>query len=236
MKKILASSSGLEPNSASGAKGRARTILSCFALICVSLLGCCNLGCAQQSKPAQAEYQTLAKDPTRDVALSAKEESEGLKLMDAGKWKEAEGTLKRSLAADVTNGPAHNNLGKVYWHLNQRYLAAWEFDYAAKLMPNQPEPKNNLGLVFEEAGKLDDAVTYYDQAEQLEPDNAQYIGNLARARIRRGDGDTVRPLLERLVMRETRPEWLDWARERLSLMNEPATMPTADSPELNLSK
>jgi Flp pilus assembly protein TadD len=116
-------------------------------------------------------------------------------------------------------GPAHNNLGKAYFHQDKLYLAAWEFQYAMKLMPNTPEPRNNLGLVFESAGKLDDAVASYDEAMRLEPDNVQFIGNLARARVRRGDrDDDLRELLDKLVMRETRPDWADWARGQLATM------------------
>jgi Flp pilus assembly protein TadD len=120
----------------------------------------------------------------------------------------------------VMYGPGHNNLGKVYYHQSKLYLAAWEFQYAAKLMPNVPEPRNNLGLVFESAGKLDDAVGSYGEAMRLEPDNVQFIGNLARARVRRGDRDgEVRELLGKLVLRETRPRWAEWAREQLSALS-----------------
>jgi hypothetical protein len=31
-------------------------------------------------------------------------------------------------------GPAHNNLGIVYYRRKKYYLAAWEFQYAARLM------------------------------------------------------------------------------------------------------
>jgi hypothetical protein len=51
----------------------------------------------------------------------------------------------------------------------------------------------------------------------LEPDNIHAMGNLARARVRRGDRDPdLRALLEKLVLRETRPEWLAWERGVLS--------------------
>jgi hypothetical protein len=35
-------------------------------------------------------------------------------------------------------GPAHNNLGIVYYRQKKYYLAAWEFQYAAKLMAYSP--------------------------------------------------------------------------------------------------
>ena len=125
--------------------------------------------------------------------------------MDKGDYDAAEAALKAVLTADVMFGPAHNNLGKVYFHKGELYLAAREFDYAMKLMPNQPEPANNLGLVFETRGRLDDAVSAYGKAAALEPDNVQIMGNWARARVarvRRGERDPdLVALLNKLVAR-----------------------------------
>jgi tetratricopeptide (TPR) repeat protein len=89
---------------------------------------------------------------------------------------EAEQLLKDALTADVTFGPAHNNLGKVYFHQNKHYLAAWEFEYAVKQMPDRYEPLNNLGLVHESVGKLDEAIDYFLQATMLSPRAAQPLG------------------------------------------------------------
>ena len=56
--------------------------------------------------------------------------------MEKSDYDAAEAALKAALTADVMFGPAHNNLGKVYFHKGELYLAAREFDYAMKLMPN----------------------------------------------------------------------------------------------------
>ena len=176
-------------------------------------------GCATARRPAARDYQTRQDDPRRDTALARQDNAKAADLIDAGDDAAAEKLLRDALTADIEFGPAHNNLGKVYFRQGKLYLAAWEFQYAAKLMPNQPEPRNNLGLVFEQVGKLDDAVKYYGQAMGMEPDNGQFIGNLARARVRRGDGGgEVRELLDKLVLRDDRPAWVAWARRRLALM------------------
>ena len=185
--------------------------------------GCCLAttlaGCGHRDGASAAPYRTVTDEPGRDAGAAAEHHARAVRLIERKDWPAAETALKAALAADVMNGPAHNNLGKAYFHQGKLYLAAWEFQYAAKLMPNQPEPKNNLGLVFEAAGRLDDAVSSYDDAMQIEPDNPQFIGNLARARLRRGDADdSVRELLSELVLRETRPAWATWARERLAAM------------------
>jgi len=71
--------------------------------------------------------------------------------------------------------------------------------------------------------------------DTLEPENPELIANAARARLRRGDNNAeVRSLLSKLVMIDTRPEWVEWARRKLVLLPliNPATMPTEDHVQL----
>ncbi len=191
----------------------------------ILLVFLCLTGCAASAKKEADAYETLRNDPRHDAELARRENSRAVLLLDKGDYDGAEAALKAALVADIMCGPAHNNLGKVYFHQKKLYLAAWEFQYAMKLMPNQPEPLNNLGLVFEATGKLDDATdSYNNKAVTIEPDNVQALGNLARAHVRRGDRDqNVRALLEKLVLRETRADWLAWERSTLSqLQSRPA--------------
>lgn len=193
--------------------------------LCILLVGGCAARPAAPAAPADAPaagpaspYLTVGPEPRRDTSAAARGNELALSLMAKSDYAGAEAALKQALVADVMFGPAHNNLGMVYYRQSRLYLAAWEFQYAIKLMPNQPEPKNNLGLVFETSGKLDQAVESFGAAMKLEPDNPQFLGNLARARVRRGDGgDDVRGLLEKVVADDGRREWVEWARERLAL-------------------
>lgn len=153
----------------------------------------------------------------RDAALAQKHIRAGIEAYGEGDLTRAIAAFEAAVEADAFSGAAHNNLGKVYFHQNKLYLAAKEFGYAAKLLPDRPEPRNNLGMVFESAGQLDEAVAEYELALEVGPDSPMLLGNLARARVRRGDGgDEMRDLLSDLVMRESRPEWLTWARAELS--------------------
>jgi Flp pilus assembly protein TadD len=188
-----------------------------FFLVPLVLTVAALTGCAASEKKEADAYETMRKDPRHDADLARRENSRAVMLLDKADYDGAEAALKAALVADIMCGPAHNNLGKVYFHQKKLYLAAWEFQYAMKLMPNQPEPLNNLGLVFEATGKLDEATDSYAKAVTVEPDNVQAMGNLARAHVRRGDhDDAVRVLLQRLVLRETRPDWLAWERTTLS--------------------
>lgn len=200
------------------------TRLCLFAAIAfASLMGG---GCAAPSAPTAGEYLTIEKDPRKDPDAAQRLNSEALAYLQRREFEKAEELLKKALARDVTCGPAHNNLGKVYYHQSKLYLAAWEFQYAIQLMPHQPEPRNNLGLVFEAVGKLDDAVRMYDEALSLQPDDPQLVGNLARARVRRGDHDErTRQLLADLIMKDSRPSWVTWAREKLAALSTPENQP-----------
>ncbi|MGB7160063.1 MAG: tetratricopeptide repeat protein [Tepidisphaeraceae bacterium] len=166
--------------------------------------------------------------PMRDAELARRENERAIELTDNGKYDEAERVLRKAMKADVMFGPVRNNLGLVYYHQGKLYEAAWEFQNAIKLMPHQPEPRNNLGLVLEKAGKLDDAEASYRKARELEPDNPEYIGNLARTRVRRGQRDEeTRELLEELVLKDSRPPWLDWAKLNLFRIPRPPSEPAA---------
>ena len=84
-----------------------------------------------------------------DSRLARELTEKGLVAFDTGDLAEAERLFREAVDVDVAFGPAHNNLGKVYFELEKMYLAAWEFEYAIKLMPHHPGPRNNLGLVLE---------------------------------------------------------------------------------------
>ena len=171
------------------------------------------IGCSSAPEEREASYTTVAEVPGRDTSEARRLHAEAVEKIERADYEGAQASLERALSADVTYGPAHNSLGKVYYHLERLYLAAWEFQYAIKLMPKRPEPRNNLGLVFEKVGKLEDAVQHYEEACALAPDDPELLGNLARARVRRGDrGAEMKELLEEIVLKDERPEWVEWAR------------------------
>lgn len=83
-------------------------------------------------------------------------------------------------------------------------------------MPASAEPRNNLGMVYEKVGRWDPAIEQYAAARKLDESSVEILGNLTRARIRRGDkGEEIRRLLERLVLMDPRPDRQNWARRQL---------------------
>jgi len=184
-------------------------------------------GCSAQVATPVSDYRTLDAEPHRDLETAVQCNENALCLLDKGDLDGAQRQAKAALDADVGFGPGHNTLGMVYFRQSQLYLAAWEFQYAIKLMPERGAAQNNLGLVYEAAGKLDQAETAYTSALALENDNGQFRGNLVRVRLRRGERDEVsHDLLAKVAMQDDRPEWAQWARQQLILWRTPTTYPS----------
>lgn len=121
------------------------------ALCLAALAGC------QDNLPPPPGTVTQAKALSRDTEAARRHNDQALKLMDCQDCRGAEKELKLAIAADEFFGPAHNNLGSLYFRQKQYYLAGLEFQSAATYLPKEPGPRTNIGMVFEAVGKLDDA-------------------------------------------------------------------------------
>jgi len=202
-----------------------RTPLLVIPIASAALVSC---GCSVLKSHPPAKYATILADPHRDEAKAIAKTRRAAALFRKGKWDQAEQLLQEALVADVTYGPAHNDLGILYYEQGKLYLAAWEFEYASKLMPHHPEPYNNLGMVYEAVDRLDQAIEYYSMAHRMAGQNAEYIGNLARAHLKRDEhAPEVSGLLSELVFYDTRPDWVAWAREQLAVAKLPVPPPSS---------
>lgn len=181
-------------------------------------------GCQSADSGARSATPLATGDVERNQEQARSETDQAFDLIERSQFPQAEELLKKAVSADPLYGPAHNDLGLIYYQRADLYNAAWEFENAAKLMPRQAPPVNNLGLVLEKADKLADAEKSFAAAVDLDPDNSEYVGNYARARIRSGERDeTTRKLLERIILTDHRPEWIAWAKEQASRISNPAT-------------
>ncbi len=200
-------------------------------------------GCNFFSETHKAQYETVQADPRHETAVAEAEHAKALKFLNGSPPCKgcdpikAEEHLQQALVADATYGPAHNTLGMLYLRQRKLYLAAWEFEYAQRLMPDRFEPLYNLGLVYEAADKLDRAVEFYSMAFSISPRTPDVLESLARARLRNGETiANVRPLVKEILFYETRPVWICWAKDRLGLAPEaiaqkdvpPTPLPASD--------
>lgn len=127
---------------------------------------------------------------------------------------EAERLLLEALRANPDSGPAHNNLGTLYFEQGELHRAAEQFFEAKSLMPRHPRPYVNLGLVHYRAGDIRKAIEYFDTALEIRPDFIFAIMYRAHAQITSDAIDeSTLPALRVIALQGTSPEWRDFGRQ-----------------------
>ncbi len=179
-------------------------------LIAVLCLAGCN-----SSTTHRGPYQTLG-EGERNTTLARELTDEAIALMEE-KPAEAEVLLRDALNADLYHGPAHNNLGVLLLENGHPYEAAQEFQWAARLMPGHPDPRMNLALTFEKAGRIDEAITYYDTALEVYPGHVPTTQALVRCQLRYDRPDErTDELLQAVALGGESEKWRTWAKVQLA--------------------
>ncbi|MEM9417628.1 MAG: tetratricopeptide repeat protein [Planctomycetota bacterium] len=178
----------------------------------LGLVGCS----APQNESSRQVVVELSGDPQTAQLMFER----GVQAVHLQELDQAEKLFLQAIEADPTHGPAHNNLGKIYFQQDRLQDAAVSFQSAIEFMPFRPEPANNLGLVLEIGLRLDDAIKQYEAAITLDPDDPDYLTNLVRARIKRGDDDArLRQQLWQIADNDKREVWVEWARQQIQRLD-----------------
>lgn len=138
--------------------------------------------------------------------------------------KKAEERFRQALGVDPFYGPAYTNLG-VTLLLQSRHLESAQASRAAcQLMPRAASPRHNLGILFDACGRYGPAERELRHALELNPDDIEIIGHLARVRVRQGQRDEeLQGWLETVAANDDHPAWRDWAA--LELTRKPKLVP-----------
>jgi tetratricopeptide (TPR) repeat protein len=183
---------------------------------------CMLAGCASNSRATNSTSPYSAFEPAaRDTQLARQKYAQALAAWPKDPVK-AETLLRESLTADIYHGPAHNNLGVLLLSRGELYAAAEEFEWAKRLMPGHPDPRVNLAMTLERAGRTDDALANYDSALASFDNYLPALMGKARLQIRtdRADADTI-AALSQIALRGDE-EWRLWAelwRVKLEVQN-----------------
>ncbi len=101
------------------------------------------------------------------------------------------------------------------------YEAAGELTYCAKLRPGDPAPRVNLAMVFERAGKFDDACSSYRSALESSAGCLPAMQGLARLQLKHRRADDRTPEYLHEIAERGDSQWRDWARKQLARASAP---------------
>lgn len=181
----------------------------CVASLLIACAFLFSGACAQRT-PSGPYTSDSASDVARNPALARELHARASSLMDSDPA-QAERLLRQSLDADLYHGPAHNNLGVLLLAKGELYAAASEFEWARKLMPGHPDPRVNLAMTLEQAGRFDEAVNAYDSALAVYDGFLPALQGKAKLQVRRGDnGPDTLAALDEIALRGD-PQWREWA-------------------------
>lgn len=130
----------------------------------------------------------------------------------------AEKLLRAALTADLYCGPAHNNLGALYlrWSPPRLYEAANELEWACKLMPGHPDPRMNLAMTLEAAGRSNDAIASYRSALEVQPGYIPAVQAMTSLQLRSDKSDdSTGDHLREIALRGTTAQWREWAKVQM---------------------
>lgn len=181
-----------------------RSFLLCLVLALVLLL----TGCASARGPYSPRPES-----TRDSIKAQRLTQQAAKETDPSR---AEELLREALSADIFFGPAHNNYGVLLLKKGMLFEAAQEFQWAQKTLPGHPDPRMNLALTLEKAGRTDEALTAYTSALEVYKDHIPTIQAMTRLKIKSGRmDDSTRAALEEIAFKGETEAWRSWARTQL---------------------
>ncbi len=168
-------------------------------------------GCATLNGPYAPQTEA-----GRDSAKAQSLTQRAAAIMDKDKTK-AESLLREALTADLYHGPAHNNLGTLCLRRGDLFAAASEFEWASRLMPNLPEPRMNLALTLERAGRTDEALSVYATAMETYQGHIPTIQAMTRLEVKSGrTNDRTRANLEEIALKGQTQQGREWAQGQLA--------------------
>ena len=148
----------------------------------------------------RALAQVRAADP-KDAQVDGEE---GLILMQANRWTEAQAALRRAVAITPNDANVLNALGLLAWqHAGHLDEAAAYFSRALGVHSEADDFNaslhSNLGAIYGEQGRFSDAIAEFKIAVQITPNDPEYLTNLATAFAAVGRTGDARRALEAAI-------------------------------------
>lgn len=154
----------------------------------LALLGSFEARRGRPEKAIKRYDEALAKAPDRfatrvDLAIV---------LLQERDFARAETELQRALKTAPDDARAHLTLGNVLRKRRELDGAIEHLARAAELDATSTDAWNNLGVSYEQAGRLEEALDAYEKASALAPKRLLFLENIARVHAARGnDADAL---------------------------------------------
>lgn len=170
-------------------------------------VGCASSGIAQPNA-SDAYARDLAERLQRAQSLAEKAERTEDPMKKATLLREAVETYSQHSTYWI-------NLGTALAELEDYASAAEAFAQASDLDPTDPRPPYNHGTVYFRRGYPQDAMGYYEESLRRDRNYLNAIRGYVRTSeaLYEFDADLA-DLLDRAVILETDPEWLDYFKRR----------------------
>jgi tetratricopeptide (TPR) repeat protein len=188
-------------------------------------------GCREETKTPQTQPAVSANDA--DAAISTAEA-----LVSAQKWSDAESVLTALVARAPESVQGWQLLGEVlsaqaleardrgnseaFASLIER--AAGAYGHAVELAPKNAGLHHSAAVIFDLAGRPEDALALYQRASDVEPSNTQYLLYLAQAFTRAEEYPKATAALVKLLQIDKDEPWayaclaeIDLAEKRLDM-------------------
>lgn len=151
-----------------------------WLILGVAMLGGCAATFPDKSKSVPVN---IAGTETRsgEVGDAYRYYSEGKNFQQNERFAEAIDAYNKALSVDAEYVDAYNGLGIVYAMIGEHALAIELMTRAVQLAPMTSYLHNNLGYVYLRQSRFNEAVRAFQQAIDLDPDNAGARINLTTA-------------------------------------------------------
>lgn len=182
-------------------------------------VGTCMLlnGCVTESKQDKelVVQEVVQRQESRQQSLQLYRDA--LSEYQAGHVQKAHELLRKTVEIDNRNASAWVFLGMLEYEQNELFDAAHAMNEALRLEPRRFEPHYNLGLIYETAGKYTQAISRYEKALEMAPDEPAVMENLVRCYMKIApEKEKTLTLVNRALLVERRTEWKEWLQRQKS--------------------
>jgi tetratricopeptide (TPR) repeat protein len=155
---------------------------------------------------ALAQIYSMPGNPPQRIAMAQKEYEAALQLdpqnpVLIGQYSEfmikqnqsviAIAKVKDYVASHSSDAKAHELLGSVYYSAKDFANAQQEFEHALQLDPSLTQVNLRLGKLFEDQGKMTEALALYQKALDQQPKSAPLATLVGNIYLKKGDLDTA---------------------------------------------